>query len=88
MTLPFEVNVADVDIGLQANLIDLQNDEMFQARFDDEKHDVWKIMMLFKNIWEKMQLYVTAFLSSYIVESGFSHVFNLLPKAHNELNIV
>lgn len=30
MTLPFEVNVADVDIGLQANLIDLQNDEMFQ----------------------------------------------------------
>lgn len=38
--------------------------------------------------WDKAQLYVIAFPSSYLVESGFSRVFHLLPNARNRLDIV
>ena len=51
-----------------------------------------KLMTLLKKkypqLWKKVWLYATAFLSFYFVESGFSHVCNLQSKAHNNLNIV
>lgn len=42
VTLPFEVNVSDLDIYLRRNLIKLQSDEIFPARFKEGKHNIWK----------------------------------------------
>ena len=50
VTHPFEVNVGDEDIFLQENLFELQRDEIFEARFKDEKHNVWKSNEIAKNI--------------------------------------
>ena len=50
MTLPFEVNVTDLDICFQGNLIDLQSDEIFQ---DSKIGNIMlgKLMALLKNIY-------------------------------------
>ena len=40
--IPFEVNIADVEIDLQEELIELQSDETPQSLFKKGKHDVWK----------------------------------------------
>ena len=42
VTIPFEVNAADVDISLQETLIKLKSDEILQAKFKDGKHNIWK----------------------------------------------
>ncbi|CAI9723466.1 Hypothetical predicted protein [Octopus vulgaris] len=42
VTFPFEVDIADVDICLHENLFEMLNDEIFQARFKDGEHNVWK----------------------------------------------
>ncbi|XP_029643877.1 uncharacterized protein LOC115218268 [Octopus sinensis] len=90
VTLPFEDNVANVDICLQENLIELQNDEIVQARFKDGKHNLCKsndTTTQYLLLWEKAQLYVTAF-TAYLVESGFTRVTNLLSKDRNRLDAV
>lgn len=91
VAIPFEVNAADVDISLQETLIELQSDEILHAKFKDGKHNIWKTNDAAKKyplLWDKAQLYVIAFPSSYLVESGFSRVFHLLSKARNRLDIV
>ncbi|XP_068217841.1 zinc finger BED domain-containing protein 5-like [Palaemon carinicauda] len=42
VSIPFEVNVADIDISLQEPLIELQSDEIMRAKFKDGKCNVWK----------------------------------------------
>ena len=46
MTLPLEFNAIDADILLQENLNEFQVDEIFETRFKDEKHNVWKMSLL------------------------------------------
>jgi len=91
VTIPFEVNVADIDISLQEPLIELQSDEIMRAKFKDGKYNIWKtndIATKYPLLWDKAQLYVIAFPSSYLVESGFSRVSHLLSKVRNRLDIV
>ncbi|XP_076358993.1 SCAN domain-containing protein 3-like [Tachypleus tridentatus] len=91
VSIPFEVNVADIDISLQEPLIELQSDEIMRAQFKDGKYNVWKtndVATKFPLLWDKAQLYVIAFPTSYLVESGFSRVSQLLSKARNRLDIV
>ena len=91
VSIPFEANVADIDISLQESLIELQNDEIMRAKFKDGKYNVWKtndVATKYPLLWDKAQLYVIAFPTSYLVESGFSHVSQLLSKARNRLDIV
>lgn len=42
VTLPFEVNVSDLDIYLRKDLIKMQSDEIFPARFKEGKHKIEK----------------------------------------------
>ncbi|XP_076324411.1 zinc finger BED domain-containing protein 5-like [Tachypleus tridentatus] len=91
VSIPFEVNVADIDISLQEPLIKLQSDEIMRAKFKDGKYNVWKtndVATKYPLLWDKAQLYVIAFPTSYLVESGFSRVSQLLSKARNRLDIV
>ncbi|XP_076324253.1 uncharacterized protein LOC143232565 [Tachypleus tridentatus] len=86
VSIPFEVNVADIDISLQEPLIELQSDEIMRAKFKDGKYNVWKtndVATKYPLLWDKAQLYVIAFPTSYLVESGFSRVSQLLSKARN-----
>ncbi|XP_068225710.1 general transcription factor II-I repeat domain-containing protein 2-like, partial [Palaemon carinicauda] len=39
VSIPFEVNVADIDISLQEPLIELQSDEIMRAKFNDGKYN-------------------------------------------------
>ncbi|XP_076348273.1 SCAN domain-containing protein 3-like [Tachypleus tridentatus] len=91
VSIPFEVNVADIDISLQEPLIELQSDEIMRAKFKDGKYNVWKtndVATKYPLLWDKAQLYVIAFPTSYLVESGFSRISQLLSKARNRLDIV
>ncbi|XP_076372972.1 zinc finger BED domain-containing protein 5-like [Tachypleus tridentatus] len=91
VSIPFEVKVADIDISLQEPLIELQSDEIMRAKFKDGKYNVWKtndVATKYPLLWDKAQLYVIAFPTSYLVESGFSRVSQLLSKARNRLDIV
>ena len=88
---PFTVNAADVDVSLQETIIEMQSDEVLLAKFKNRNHDIWKIndtAEKYPLLWQKAQLYVIAFPSSYLVESGFSHVSHLLSKSRNRLDIV
>ncbi|XP_076322057.1 SCAN domain-containing protein 3-like [Tachypleus tridentatus] len=42
VSIPFEINVADIDISLQEPLIELQSGEIMRAKFKDGKYNVWK----------------------------------------------
>ena len=88
---PFIVNAADVDVSLQETIIEMQSDEILLAKFKNRNHDIWKTndtAEKYPLLWQKAQLYVIAFPSSYLVESGFSHVSHLLSKSRNRLDIV
>ena len=76
---------------MQEPLIELQSDEIMRAKFQDGKYNIWKtndVATKYPLLWDKAQLYVIAFPTSYLVESGFSRVSQLLSKARNRLDIV
>ncbi|XP_068234218.1 SCAN domain-containing protein 3-like [Palaemon carinicauda] len=90
VSIPFEVNVADIDISLQEPLIELQSEEIIRAKFKDGKYNVWKtndVATKYPLLWDRAQIYVIPFPTSYLVESGFSRVSQLLSKACNRLDI-
>ena len=85
LILSFEVNFADgYNICLQKNFIELQSNEIFQERFKHGKHNIWKSNDTVKKISSTLRksavVYIIAYRSSYIVESCFSRVSNLLSK--------
>ena len=89
--IPFEVDVADVVIGLQEELVELQCDEVARSLFKKGKHNIWTnsdTARKYPLLWEKAKLFVIAFPTSYLVESGFSRVCNLLTKNRSRLDIV
>ncbi|XP_068233580.1 SCAN domain-containing protein 3-like [Palaemon carinicauda] len=91
VSMPFEVNVSVIDISFQEPLIESQSDEIMCAKVKDGKYDVWKtndVATKYPWLWDRAQIYVTAFPTVYLVESGFSRVSQLLSKARNRLDIV
>ncbi|KAK2713853.1 hypothetical protein QYM36_009666, partial [Artemia franciscana] len=42
VSIPFEVNVAEIELSLQEPLIELQSDEITRAKSKDEKYNIWK----------------------------------------------
>ena len=91
VSIPFEANVAEIDIFLQEPLIELQSDEIMRAKFKDGKYNIWKtndVATKYPLLWDKAQFYAIAFPISYLVEAGFSRVSQMLSKARNRLDIV
>ncbi|KAK2719533.1 hypothetical protein QYM36_005123 [Artemia franciscana] len=91
VSIPFEVNVAEIELSLQEPLIELQSDEITPAKSKDEKYNIWKTTVVATKhplLWDKAQFYVIAFPTSYLVEAGFSRVSQMLSKARNRLDIV
>ncbi|XP_076044738.1 protein FAM200C-like [Oratosquilla oratoria] len=73
---PFIANISEVDVTLYESVIELQNDTT--ARFQDvyEKYPL---------LWKEVKLFLLAFPTSYLVETGFSRVMHLLSKTRNRL---
>mgnify|MGYP007131729378 CR=1 FL=1 len=91
VSIPFEVNVAEIEISLQEPLNEIQSDEIMRAKFKDEKYNIWKtndVATKYPLLWDKAQFYVIAFPTSYLVEAGFSRLPQILSKARNRPDIV
>ena len=91
VSIPFEVNVAEIDISLQEPLNEIQSDEIMHAKFKGEKYNIWKtndVATKYPLLSDKVQFYVIAFPTSYLVEVGFSRVSQMLSKDRNRLDIV
>ena len=91
VSIPFEVNVAEMDIFLQEPLIESQSDEMMHAKFKDGKYNIWKtndVATKYPLLWHKAQFHIIVFPTSYLVEAGFSRVSQMISKACNRLDIV
>ncbi|KAK2708529.1 hypothetical protein QYM36_014212, partial [Artemia franciscana] len=73
VSIPFEVNVAEIELSLQEPLIDLQSDEITRAKSKDEKYNIWKttdVATKYPLLWDK------------------ARVSQILSKARNRLDIV
>ncbi|KAK2715735.1 hypothetical protein QYM36_010341 [Artemia franciscana] len=91
VSIPFKVNVAEIELSLQEPLIELQSDEIMRAKFKDGKYNIWKtndVATKYPLLWDKAHFYVIAFPTSYLVEAGYSRVSQILSKARNRLDIV
>ena len=70
VSIPFEVNVAEIELSLQEPLIELQSDEIMRAKFKDGKYNIWKtndVATKYHLLLDKAQFYVIAFPTSYLV---------------------
>ncbi|KAK2704871.1 hypothetical protein QYM36_017048 [Artemia franciscana] len=91
VSIPFEVNVAEIDISLQEPLNRIQSDEIIDAKFKDEKYNIWKtnnVATKYPLLWDKVQFYVITYPTSYLVEATFSRLSQILSKDCNRLDIV
>lgn len=88
---PFVADSSDVDITLQESLVELQNDTTAQARFKHGgRQKLWlnnEMPLKYPLLWKEAKLFVLAFPTSYLVESGFSKVIFLLSSTRNRLDI-
>ncbi|GFQ71808.1 SCAN domain-containing protein 3 [Trichonephila clavata] len=88
---PFTVDVNEVDIVFQEEILELKYDEESKNSFN--KHGIAKLWQnkkmpkLYPKMWENMKNILIPFPTSYLVESGFSAVNNIMSKQRNRLNI-
>ncbi|KAK2702783.1 hypothetical protein QYM36_018614 [Artemia franciscana] len=73
VSIPFEVNLVEIELSLQEPLIELQSDEITRAKSKDEKYNIWKttdVATKYPLLWDK------------------ARVSQILSKARNRLDIV
>ncbi|GFR05335.1 uncharacterized protein TNCT_255161 [Trichonephila clavata] len=91
MLNPFTVDVNEVDIVFQEEILELKYDEESKNPFN--KHGIAKLWQnkkmpkLYPKMWENMKNILIPFPTSYLVESGFSAINNIMSKQRNRLNI-
>ena len=69
--------------------MDVQNDFEGDVLFQQVGYETFwpKEQVKYPNLWEKIKLLLLAFPSSYLLEKGFSLVWQLLTKQRNRLQI-
>ena len=80
----------EVPTHLEEELVSLQNDEDLKLKFKTSYQAFWMqtaIPKYYLNLWKDIKLFFIAFLTSNLVERGFSAVSRLLTKQRNKLNI-
>ena len=87
---PFICKAEDQELGLQEEIIDLQNDEESKQISKSRGHQGMRLKhhVKFPALWRKAKLLYIAFPSSYLVERGFSAVNCILVKKRNRLDVV
>ncbi|XP_053894463.1 SCAN domain-containing protein 3-like, partial [Malaclemys terrapin pileata] len=87
---PFSSTNTEESPNLQEELIEVTTNEEFKFKFKDGYQQLWlqkQIPTLYPGLWAIVQKFLIAFPSSYLVESGFSAVTNLLTRKRNRLQI-
>ena len=86
---PYSANVSTVESKLQEEFIDLQHDEEAKCTFKLHGYKDFWISLRYKYpvLWGTVKLLLIAFLTSYLVEKGFSAVSKLLTKERSRLNV-
>lgn len=77
--------------NLEEELIELATNEELKVKFRNGYQEFWlqkSIAALYPGLWTRVQQFLIAFPSSYLVERGFSAVANLLSKKRNRLHIM
>ena len=75
---------------LKKKLISLRSDIELRPKLSNSYQDFWlqkAVRERYPPVWNKVKLYFIAFPSSYLVEKGFSAVFQLLCKQRNTLAV-
>ena len=83
--------VEESDVMLQQELIEISCNEELKVQFRKGYHQFWlqkEIPADYPNLWAIARKFLIAFPSSYLVETGFSAVANLLTKNRNGLQII
>ena len=60
------------------------------CKFKDERYNIWKtndVVAKYPLLWDKVQFYIIAFSTSYLVEAAFSCVSQMLSKDCNRLDM-
>ena len=86
---PFTEPSTEGPTHLEEELVSLQNDEYLKPKFKTSYQAFWMqtaIPKRYPTLWKDTQLFFIAFLTSYLVERGFSAVSRILTK-RNKLNI-
>ena len=86
---PFQDDANNADPNLVEELIDLQNDFEGEMLFPQIGYEAFWLneQVKYPHLWEKIKSLLLAFLSSHLVEKGFSSVLQLLTKQKNRLQI-
>ena len=87
---PFTEPSTEVPTHLEEELVNLQNDEDLKPKFKTSYQAFWiqtAIPKCYPTLWKDIKLFFIAFLTSYLVDRGFSTVSRLLTKQRNKLNI-
>ena len=88
---PFTANAANVDVTFQEELLEMQFDEESKTNYNNgEYQKLWqnkKMTDCYPNMWKMVRNLLLPFPTSYLVESGFSAVNNIITKHRNRLRI-
>lgn len=86
---PFTSNPEEFDPKLQEHLIDVKHDDEAKELFQKYGYEnFWvKVRRTYPVLWQEAKLLLLAFPSTYLVETGFSTVQEILTKARNKLQI-
>jgi hypothetical protein len=86
---PFS-NLQTAELSLQEELTELSTNEELKLKLKNGYQELWlqrQIPVLYPALWAALKKFFIAFLSSYLVERGFSIGSNLLTKKINRLSI-
>ncbi|KAK2715979.1 hypothetical protein QYM36_010513 [Artemia franciscana] len=90
VSIPFKVNVAEIELSLQKPLIELQIDEIMRAKFKDGKYNIWKtndVATKYPLLWDKAQFYVIAFPTSFLLKRDLVVFLNFYRKLAIDLTL-
>ena len=91
MINPFTANASNVDVTFQEGLLEMQFDDESKTNYNNgEYQNLWqnkKMSGCYPNMWKVVRNLSLPFPTSYLVESGFSAVNNIITKHRNRLRI-
>ena len=91
MINPFTANAANVDVAFQEEVLEMQFDEESKTNYDNGGYQkLWqnkKLTDCYPNMWKMVRNLLLPFPTSYLVESGFIAVNNIITKHRNRLRI-
>ncbi|CAH2003383.1 unnamed protein product [Acanthoscelides obtectus] len=84
-------DIEETNVIIQEELTELSTNEELKVQFKNGYQQFWlqnNIPVTYPVLWNIARKFLISFLSSYLVERGFSAVTNLLTKKRNRLDVI